>query len=568
MKNYLIFIAVAMLTTYLCPIITYANPSDASNYNDFCDKISSNHQNSATNTSLNTCASNCSAISAGNDCGHAIYEGQDEFPGTATNSTTNGNGSGTGCQYYGFAAALQLGAGTGTSYTYCTEYTANSEEASYATYLSAANSSCLSRSVQVYNSNTCGVANVALQQPIGTFPAKATALRPGDTYVVCHTYTENSCADDFASSIFEVCMNIVELPYCSSSPFPQSSIEICSGENFEIDLGNSCVADDDLTTGFNNGLSGYAAFYYQSGANYISFPDDMTAGGISNPFVRYFGESNLTNGGGCSSVVMNPIINNSCEPLEVVVGIIPVDVNSADSPIINLLSDCQITEVTLIVQPQLTSQVTGNNIQLLTENGTVCGTYSNTDSDSGGIDENPTTFPITPNTHLPRPVLGQNVISNYITVTQTPFSAATGPDIFDQPDMVLGSGSTGGGIPNNIPCVTPNGGGLLAVNDNGETLLAHTVEVNQEGQLVFTYELPSQKAKLYPNPATNQLFFTVGITDTYTVRIYDTLGKQVFTGLTNDDTAIDIQHLASGLYTYALEDNQQNIFDHGKWVKQ
>jgi len=41
MKNYLIFIAVAMLTTYLCPIITYANPSDASNYNDFCDKISS-----------------------------------------------------------------------------------------------------------------------------------------------------------------------------------------------------------------------------------------------------------------------------------------------------------------------------------------------------------------------------------------------------------------------------------------------------------------------------------------------------------------------------------------------
>jgi|GEM_PF-1427624 len=559
MKKYVLLVAVATLMTLLCTNVVYSNSSDVSIFDDFCDK-SSNHQNYTPTTSatLNTaaCASTCSAVSASNDCGHAIYEGQDEFMGSAANSTTNGNGSGTGCQYYGFSTALQLGAGTGTSYTYCTEYTANSEEASYAIYLSAANSGCLSRSVEVYEANTCDVASVGLQQPIGSFPAKATALRPGDNYVVCHTYTENGCADNFSSSIFEVCMNIVELPYCSSVPAPQASMEVCSGEDFEIDLGNSCVADSDLTTGFNNGLSGFAAFYYQSGDRYVSFPEDITAGGIgSSIFIRYFGESNVDNGGGCSSIVMDPIINTSCEPLEVVVGIIPVDVNSVDGPIVNVLSDCRITEITVIVQPQLTSQVTGNSIQLLTEDGTVCETYSN---------------------NSPTPTLSANISSNILVSsvlnggtfnTNTTLLGTRGQTQTVQ-TIVPNNPSSGADIPDDIPCVTPNGGGLLAVNDNGATLLAHNVDVNQDGQLVFTYELPVQKAKLYPNPATNQLFFSAGITDTYTVRIYDTLGKQVFTGQTNDDTAIDIQHLPSGLYTYALEDNQQNIFDHGKWVKQ
>ncbi len=562
MKKYVLLVAVATLTHLLCLNVGYSNPSDVSVLDDFCDKTSSNHSNytptsNSTLLSIASCASSCGSISAGNDCGHAIYEGQNEFMGSAANSTTNGDGSGTGCQYYGYATALQLGAGTGTSYTYCTEYTANSEEASYATYLSAANSSCLSRSVQIYESNTCGVATVGLQQPIGAFPAKATALRPGDTYVVCHTYTENGCADNFQSSIFEVCMNIVELPYCSSAPAPQATMEVCSGESFEIDLGNACVADSDLTTGFNNGLSGFAAFYYQSGDRYVSFPEDITAGSIgSSIFIRYFGESNVSNGGNCSPIVMNPIINTSCDPLEVVVGIVPVDVNSVDGPILNVLSDCRITEVTLTVYPQLTSQVTGSSIQLLTEDGTVCDTYSGTSPTptiSANVGANP---------------LLSSVLNGGTFNTNNPLVGTRGQTQTIQTVVPINPGSGGAGIPDDIPCVIPNGGGLLAVNDNGETLIAHTVENNGNGELVFTYELPVQRAKLYPNPATSQLFFSTGAIDTYTVRIYDTFGKQVFVGQTNDDTAIDIQHLASGLYTYSLEDNRQNIFDHGKWVKQ
>ena len=571
MKNYLLLVVATTLMTFFCLNLGYSNPSDVSNFDDFCDKISSDYTNfsySNTSATLNfsSCASTCSSVSAGNDCGHAIYEGQAEFSGSATNSTTSGNGSGTGCQYYGFSSALELGAGTGTSYTYCTEYTANSEEASYVVYLSAANSSCLSKSVQVYDANTCGVANVDLEQPIGNYPAKATALRPGDSYTVCYTYTENGCVDDFQSSIFETCMSIVELPYCSSSPSPAPTMEICSGEDFEIDLGNACVADSDLTTGFDNGLSGYAAFYYQIGDRYVSFPEDMTAGGIgSTSLIKYFGESNKDNGGGCSPIIMNPIINTSCEPLEVVVGIIPVDVNSVDGPIINVLSDCKITEVTLWVYPQLTSQVTGDNIQLLTSDGTVCGTYSNIGSgNNGGIDSTPDVGTINPDTYIPRPVIGQNNFSN-VVVIQNPFilGSANGPDEFNNSGTGFDSDNTGG-IPDDILCVTGDPG---LVNQSGETLYAHSVEVSDAGQLVFTYELPVQKAKLYPNPATSQLFFTTEIADTYTVRIYDTLGKQVFAGQTNNGAAIDIQYLSSGLYTYALEDNQQNVFDHGKWVK-
>ena len=260
MKKSTIFVAIATFMTLLCSNVAYSNLSYSSTANDICDKSLSNTTiQFESSASQSTCASSCSEVASGGDCGSAVYEGQ-EYSGNATNSTLNGNGSGLGCEYFGYGSPLQLGAGTGASFTYCTEYTANSEEASYVAFFSSANSSCWNKSVQVYESNTCSPASVGLVQPVGNSSAKATALRAGDNYTVCYTFTENGCASNFQSSIFEFCSSIIEIPYCSSAPAPAPTMDVCSGEDFEIDLGLSCIADSDLTTGFNNGLSGYAAF--------------------------------------------------------------------------------------------------------------------------------------------------------------------------------------------------------------------------------------------------------------------------------------------------------------------
>ena len=543
MKNFLLLVVI----TTTC-ILLWANPTSAAP-SDF------NNQTSYSSDTNNSCASSCYSVNAGNDCGNVVYE-IDDFPGSAHHSTLGGNGSGTGCQYYGYTSPHTLGAGSGSSYTLCTEYTASSVEASYVTYMNAGSSSCINRSISLHKANTCSPpSGVNLEQPTNSYPGRARGLTVGESYVVCHTYTENGCSSNFSSSIFEVCMIISEAAYCGSSATPQAA-EFCSGEDVQISLGN-CVVDPDL--GVSGGTPGYAAVFYSTngGSTFTNFPANSTAEDINgNVNYKFYDDSNLSNGGGCSPIDVRGIVNTGCEPLVIPIGIVSIDVSSISTPILQILPDCPIIETTVTVYPQLTTQVTGNSIRLIAEDGTVCETYSNNGS--------------------PIPTLSANINSNVLV------SSVLNGGVFNPNTTTLGTrGQTqtvqtivpinpgsGAGIPDDVPCVTPNGGGLLAVNDTGETLLAHTVETNENGELVFTYELPVQKAKLYPNPATSQLFFSVGITDTYTVRIYDTFGKQVFIGQTNDDTAIDIQHLPSALYTYALEDNQQNIFDHGKWVKQ
>lgn len=575
MKKFLFLVAIATTTTLLWANASYANLSSSSCTSDFNHQESPNYSETANSAS---CASSCYAVNSGNDCGNVVYE-IDDFPGSAHHSTLGGNGSGTGCQYYGYTSPHILGAGSNSSYTLCTEYTASSVEASYITYLNAGSSSCINRSLSLYKSSTCSTPSaINLEQPTNTYPGRARGLTIGESYVVCHTYTENACSSDFSSGIFEVCMTISEAAYCSSSANPQP-VETCSGEDFQITLAN-CTTDPDL--GVAGGTPGYAALFYSTdgGNTFANFPANSTAEDISgNINYKFYDDSNFSNGGGCSPIDVRGIVNIGCEPLVIPIGIVSIDVASVSSPLLQILPDCPIVETTITVYPQFTSQVTGSTIQLIAENGTVCETYSNTGSDSGsnsgGLDGT-ITFPINLNTYIPRPVFGQVVINQSPTLGTFNWNDVS--DI-NQPDNTLGGSSgsnntgsgSGSGIPDGIPCITPSGAGdLAAVNNNGETLLAHTVDINEDGQLVFNYELPAQiqKAKLYPNPATNQLFFSTGIVDTYTVRIYDTLGKQVFTGQANDDIAINIQHLPSGLYTYALEDNQQDIFDHGKWVKQ
>lgn len=547
--------------TILCLNVAYANLSDTSCTSDFSDKQSLNYNKSSNSSNTTSCASSCYAVNSGNDCGNVVYE-IDEYPGSAHHSTLGGNSSGTGCQYYGYTSPYVLGAGSGSSYTLCTEYTASSVEASYVTYLNAGSSSCIDRSLSLYKANTCSApSGVNLEQPTNSYPGRARGLTVGESYVVCHTYTENGCSSNFSSGIFEVCMIVSEAAYCSSSAIPQP-IEACSGEDFQITLGN-CTIDSDLEV--SGGTSGYAALFYSTdgGDTFIDFPANSTAQDISgNINYKFYDDSNLSNGGDCSPINIRGIINTGCEPLVIPVGVVSIDVSSINTPILQILPDCPIIETTITVYPQFTSQVTGNNIQLIAEDGTICETYSNTNTNTTTSPYPATVTPldivIPTNLGLPssnvlvNPSVNNSIFGTRGAVTITPIYPTYG-------------GGNDSSIPDDILCVTPASGLRTA---SGETLLSHTVETNTQGQLVFNYELPVQRAAVYPNPATNQLFFTTAQTETYTVRIYDTVGKQVYVGQTTDDSPININHLPSGLYTYALENAQEDIFNHGKWVKQ
>jgi len=557
MKKILLLVVMATTMTFLWANVTYANMSDVSCINDFNTEESFNHNkpNSASNTS--SCASSCHAVNSGNDCGNVVYE-IDEFPGSGHHSTSAGNGSGTGCQYHGYTSPYTLGFGSGSSYTLCTEYTASSDEASYVIYLNAADSGCIDRSLSLYKSSTCSVpSGVNLEQPVGSYPGRARGLTIGESYVVCHSYTENGCNSNFSSSIFETCLSISEASYCNSHVNP-TPVEACSGEDFQIILGNDCSADPDL--GVPNGTPGYAAFFYSTngGSSFTNFPSNSTAEDIAiSANYKFYDDSNLSNGASCTPINMRGIINTGCEPLVIPVGIVSIDVSSVGSLFpLQVLYDCPIVETTITIYPQFTSQVTGSSIQLIAEDGTVCETYST----------NTTTTIPTLSVNIPSNILQNSVLNADVFNTNGSFSTSIGQNQTVQTIVPINPIESGAGIPDDIPCITPSG--LLAPNANGNTLLPHTVNANEEGQLVFTYQMPVQKATVYPNPAAKQLFFATAQTETYTVRIYDTFGKQVYIGKTTDNAAISINHLPTGLYTYALENAQQNIFDHGKWVKQ
>ena len=575
MKKCLCFVVIATVMLVLCPNNSgvYAYSNDALFLENNCDEIIFDNTQSA-NFQM-SCASSCSAVSAANDCGHAIYD-ENNFSNPNTHSSLGG-GDGLGCQTYGFSTPLVLNTQSGSSHTICTEYTSMAYEASYYFHVTAANPSCVSRSMAIYNANTCSVASgVNITQPTTTFPGSATGLTPGNDYVLCHTYTSNGCADNFSSSLFEVCASIVEVPYCSSDPHPRDAA-VCSDDNSQLQLGSLCTADPDFRDYFPNGVSGFAAFFYTAnGTTLTNFPSGLKAGDIGgNTNIRFYDESNAANGGDCSPINLNPRTNTSCTPITIPVGIVGIDVNSVGTPILNIIPDCPIIEATITVNPQLTSQVSGNNIHLISAGGTICQTIPVGSGSGGGYTSGSTSSGLNddtnstnqgnvnlPNTvgningYNPRPGLtGQNLpsISAVGTYTITP----------PPPSGSSGSSST---TEINVPCVTPSGN---RISDTGETLIGHTVEISDGGELIITLDepIPSQ-ITVYPNPANNQLFFNTSQAGNYAVHIYDTFGKQVFYTETNDDTPLDISHLPSGLYTYSLENEAQTLRNHGKWVKQ
>ncbi|EDM43405.1 hypothetical protein SCB49_00110 [unidentified eubacterium SCB49] len=99
----------------------------------------------------------------------------------------------------------------------------------------------------------------------------------------------------------------------------------------------------------------------------------------------------------------------------------------------------------------------------------------------------------------------------------------------------------------NEPFSTPfysGGFDLDAVGVINEEILAITE--------TFTFEF-----KLYPNPATTDLFIsTQGLTH---IRMFDTLGRDVFSGIVTDGETIDISALKNGIYLVQANYNGKKL---------
>jgi len=296
------------------------------------------------------CASTCADLmsATAGDCGNNYYPDSNTYPGAGTTSTNVGDGTGN-CQNYG-AAPVVLPAGSGASHTICTEYTAGSDAAAFVDFIFAGDPNCINQSIILYEAATCTDAStlpgVTVTQPGGGYAGQATGLTGNTDYIICFTYTENACADDFSGSIFEICPDIIEIgnPACFSMPDVILPTDICNGDDVPIDFGPNCVANPDL--GAN---SGYAVLLYLDANNIpTTFPigsnftfDDLLNGVDPNLiFVA-------VNSGGCTDLDYPlGIVNGTCDPIDVSIGIMPIDVEENFS-----FNDCPIEEYTLTVHP-------------------------------------------------------------------------------------------------------------------------------------------------------------------------------------------------------------------------
>jgi len=302
------------------------------------------------------CASNCADLLSGaaTDCGNNYYPDQATYPGAGTTSAPP-NGDGTGnCQDYS-AVPVELGAGTGGMHTICTQYTAGTNAAAYIDFLVAGDPGCIDQSIAVFEAGTCTdvtTTGVIVTQPGGGFAGQATGLTPFDDYIVCFTYTENNCADDFSATLFEICPDIVEIgpPPCMSIQDATVPEHVCNGDDITIDFGANCMVDPNLDDPGAGNISGYGLVLYLD-ANGV--PTTFPAGSNFTANDLLIGTPNLAlttvNSGGCADLVASlGFVNGTCDPIQVSLGVFNIDVVN-----FTVLPDCPIEEYIVTIHPNL-----------------------------------------------------------------------------------------------------------------------------------------------------------------------------------------------------------------------
>ncbi len=294
------------------------------------------------------CASSCADIlnATAPDCGNSYYPDSGTYPGSGSTSTNNG-GDGSGCQDYS-AVPVELVAGSGGSHTICTQYTAATDAAAFVDFLVAGDPACIDQSITLYEAASCTDAStlgVTVNQPGGGFAGDASGLTPNTDYVICFTYTENGCGDDFLASIFEICPDIVETGTPTCLAIPDATVaDICNGDDIFIDFGTNCTANPDLGADSGFGI----ALYVDANNIPTTFPtgssftfDDLINN--TDPNLGFY----AVNAGGCTDLAFPlGLVNATCAPIDVSVGVFPIDVAANSS-----FGDCPIIEYTFKVYP-------------------------------------------------------------------------------------------------------------------------------------------------------------------------------------------------------------------------
>lgn len=70
-----------------------------------------------------------------------------------------------------------------------------------------------------------------------------------------------------------------------------------------------------------------------------------------------------------------------------------------------------------------------------------------------------------------------------------------------------------------------------------------------EGTSLGINEENAEKFSVYPNPASDVLYISSTVSEPYTVTIFDSVGKQLFTQhVQNRQATVDVSSLSSGLF--------------------
>ncbi len=80
-------------------------------------------------------------------------------------------------------------------------------------------------------------------------------------------------------------------------------------------------------------------------------------------------------------------------------------------------------------------------------------------------------------------------------------------------------------------------------------------------------QIIQEEIKVFPNPANDKLYLN-GLTNNFTISIYNNLGQLQQTTSNTDNNVLDISNLAKGFYIYSITDEQQNIKTTGKFIKE
>ena len=330
------------------------------------------------------CAASCADIMAGApaDCGAVVNPASAGIPpGSTAQPEFGGDGSAAGCQEYVDVTDFSPipGAppapGPGSILTLCSSWTPTSPAAFFPNFegvvtAMGATACFAEQTVTVSDAATCAPAGTVTQPVAATATAgQVTGLTVGTTYVVCTTYDYTNatdmdgapCTPDPAQLTAEICTEIVEAsPPCDSVVEPQP-IEVCAGSAFQIvvDAGACSTYTEFDDPQIAGGLSGYAAVYFFDGTNFANCPAGSTGSDILNmpgdiaagtPGFIFFGETNVAGGGGCAPIDIGAFNNPTCEPANIPICIVNIDVNgfiieTADG------QSCAVAETIVTVNP-------------------------------------------------------------------------------------------------------------------------------------------------------------------------------------------------------------------------